>query len=149
MAKTLKDLFLAALNATLMLVALCLVLLLMLFSRVNSLSESFSEHLNVVGPLTQSVQDTGSEIAALRGDLAALRGQSQDVSSATMTRINARVDTIEERMASMQSSMQQLRDAPAKLLDHAIDRAADQAVAGIARMRGCVPGEAPDQLPSS
>ncbi|MBK0327862.1 hypothetical protein I5535_11210 [Rhodobacteraceae bacterium F11138] len=149
MAKILKDLFLAMLNATLILVALCLVLLLLLVGKVNSLSDSFAEHLNVVGPLTQSVQDTGSEIAALRTDLAALRSQSQDLSSATMARIDARVTQMEERLQGMQNSMQDLRDAPRTLLNDAIDRAADQAVLGVARLRGCVPGEAPEQLPGS
>ena len=85
MGKTLKDLFLALLNATLILVALCLFLFLMAANKANSLTETFAEHLQIVGPLQESVQTTGTEIAALRSDLAELKNQSGEVSSATMT----------------------------------------------------------------
>ncbi len=149
MAKTLKDLFLALLNATLILVALCLVLLLMLVGQIGGLSDSFAAHLTVIDPLTQRVQSTRTEIAALREDLVALRDPAQDVSSETMARIEIRIKAVEARLAGMQSAMQDLRDAPRSLVDHAIDRAADQAVVSVARIRGCTPGEASDQLPGS
>lgn len=141
MGKTLKDLFLALLNATLILVALCLFLLLMVVNKANSLTETFAEHLQIVAPLQESVQTTGAEIAALRADLAELKDQSGDVSSATMTRIQGRMETMEARLNDMQGSLEDLRGAPERLLNQAIEKAGDQAVNTATRIRGCVPAE--------
>lgn len=143
MAKTLKDLFLALLNATLILVALCLVLLVLLTGRIQALSDAFAEHLTVVDPLTQNLRDAGAEIAALRGDLAALRDRSRDLSPDGMMRIDARAARIETRLADMQGALDRLRDVPGTLLTRAIDHTADRTVAGVARLRGCVPADQP------
>lgn len=143
MAKTLKDLLLAMLNATLILVVLCLVLALTVVNRASSLTATFAENLNVVEPLQQSVQDTGAEVAALRTDLAALRDPSQDVSSATITRIQDRVTGLESKLNDMQASLASLRDAPKTLVDHAIATAGDQAVQSIGQIKGCVPATDP------
>ena len=62
MAKTLKDLLLAMLNATLILVALCLFLALTVVNQAHSPGQRpFAEHLHVLGPLRESVQETGEE----------------------------------------------------------------------------------------
>ena len=143
MAKTLKDLLLAFLNATLILVALCLVLALMVVNRANSLTETFAENLNVVAPLQEAVQSTGTEIAALRTDLAAIGSQSQDASSEAMARVQTRVADMEKRLNDMQSRLQELREVPAEMIDQAISRAGDEAVNSIGRIRGCVPAPAP------
>ncbi|MDU9003864.1 DUF6674 family protein [Sedimentitalea todarodis] len=141
MGKTLKDLFLAVLNATLILVALCLFLLLTLANRANSLTETFAEHLQIVAPLQESVQTTGAELAALRADLAEMKNQSGEDSSATMARIQDRVEQMEAKLADMQGSLAELRAAPNRLLDHAIQKAGAQAVISVTRIRGCVPAD--------
>lgn len=147
MGKTLKDLFLALLNATLILVALCLFLFLMAANKANSLTETFAEHLQIVGPLQESVQTTGTEIAALRSDLAELKNQSGEVSSATMTRIQDRMEAMEAKLDDMQNALADLRTAPERLLDQAIEKAGDQAVISVTRIRGCVPAD--DVSPTS
>lgn len=141
MGKTLKDLFLALLNATLILVALCLFLLLMVANKANSLTETFAKHLQIVAPLQESVQTTGAEIAALRTDLAELKNQSGEVSSATMARIQDRVETMEAKLDDMKGSLAELRTVPERLLDQAIKKAGDQAVISVTRIRGCVPAD--------
>lgn len=139
MAKTLKDLLLAMLNATLILVALCLFLALTVVNRAHSLTATFAEHLDVLGPLQESVQATGEELAAFRSDLAGLRDQSQDLSSQTMARLQERAAAMENKLADMQASLADLRQAPTRLVDHAIEKAGDEAVDSVARIRGCVP----------
>ncbi|WP_424986530.1 hypothetical protein [Microbulbifer sp. S227A] len=141
MGKTLKDLALALLNATLILVALCLVLALMVFNRANSLADSFAENLQIVTPLQESVQTTGAEIAALRTDLAELKDQSGDVSSAAMTRVQDRIEMMQARLDDMMNTVTELRGTPERLLDQAIETAGDQAVMTVSRIRGCVPPE--------
>ncbi len=139
MGKTVKDLFLALLNATLILIALCLVLALMVFNRANSLAESFADNLQIVTPLQESVRNTGAEVAALRSDLAGLKEQSGDVSSATMARVEDRIETMEARLDEMMATLTELRGTPQRLLDQAIEKAGDQAVLTAGRIRGCVP----------
>lgn len=142
MGKTLKDLFLALLNATLILVALCLFLLLMLVNRANSLTDSLADNLRVVAPLQDSVQETGAEIRALRSDLAEIRDQSGAASSATMQRIEDRVAGMEDRLATMQTNLTELRGAPERLVDHAIAQAGEQLAVTAFRIRNCAPAKA-------
>lgn len=142
MRKTLKDLFLAFLNATLILVALCLFLLVLLVSKANSLSDSFDEKLALVTPIQDNIKSTLSEATALRKDLSALRDQSTSVSSDAMKRIETRIDGLNEQLSTMQGSLQTLTQAPNELVDHAIESAADQVVLGVARIKGCTAPEA-------
>lgn len=142
MRKTLKDLFLALLNATLILVALCLFLLVLLVSKANSLSDSFDEKLALVTPIQDNIKSTLSEATALRKDLSALRDQSTSVSSDAMKRIETRIDGLNEQLSTMQGSLQTLTQAPNELVDHAIESAADQVVLGVARIKGCTAPEA-------
>ncbi len=139
MAKTLKDLFLALINATLILVALCLVLLMMVLTKANSLSETFAQNLSVVAPLQKSVSSTRDEMVGLREDLTTLRGQTGAAASATLARVQARVDIMERQWSQMQESLSNLHQAPTMLVDHAIEKAAQEAVDGLADLRGCVP----------
>jgi septal ring factor EnvC (AmiA/AmiB activator) len=139
MAKTLKDLLLALLNATLILVALCLFLALSVVNRAHSLTATFAQNLQVLGPLQESVQQTGAELAAFRADLAGVRDQSRDLSTETLTRLQERAAEMESRLSEMQAAMIDLRHAPERLVDHAIQQAGDQAVQTAARIRGCVP----------
>ncbi len=139
MRKTLKDLFLAMLNATLILVALCLVLGLMLVGRANSLSDRFSENLRTLTPLRDNIEATGAEIAALRSDIASLRDPSIELPPEALARVEDRMAKMEARLDTIQASTKELRDAPKQMLDQAIAQAADETVTAVARLRGCVP----------
>ncbi|MFT7596253.1 MAG: hypothetical protein ACI8R4_003588, partial [Paracoccaceae bacterium] len=91
MMTTLKKLGLALINATLILIVLCLFLAWKVTSRVDDLASNFAQNLNTVAPLREDIQGATSEMAALRSDLATLKAQSGDVSSATLQRIQDRM----------------------------------------------------------
>ena len=137
MAKTVKDLLLACLNATLILVAACLLLLLLLLSKASALSENFDRQMGRLEPLADSVRATGAEIAALRRELSDLRDPSRRTSPEAIERIAASISGIETRLDGMTQTMTALRHAPEQWIDHSITRVADQAVNGFARLRGC------------
>ena len=61
MIKTLKDLALALLNATLLLIALCLFLAWLVSSRVDGMLATFASNLELVGPLREDVQAMTAE----------------------------------------------------------------------------------------
>lgn len=147
MAKTLKDLGLALINATLILLALCLFLALTVVNRIDGLTETFSQNLITVQPLREEVQATREELAALRADLAEVISQGGDFSSAAALRMQAKLDGMEAKMDETRARMSDLADAPARLVDHAIEKTGQELGDTVIRLRGCVPeGDLPQAV---
>ncbi len=142
MLRVLKDLFFALLNATLILIALCLFLAWQLSNRVHDLTAAFASNLQIVEPLQQEMQDTRTELAGLRADLATLRDQSGEVSSAALQRVETRVDALESRVDGVLTQAESVVSDPSDLIDHAIQSGANELVESLGRMRGCVPADA-------
>ena len=141
MLTTLKNLGLAMINATLILIVLCLFLTWKITNRVDNLASNFAQNLNIVAPLREDLQGATKELAALRSDLAALKTQSGDVSSATLQRLQDRMSQTQGKLETAQQSVRDLTQAPAQLIDHAIETAADEFAQRAKDIRGCVPPE--------
>lgn len=139
MAKTLKDLALALLNATLILVALCLFLAWKTATTVDGLTATFSQNLIKITPLRDEVAGLRSDLSDIRADLAALKSQSGDFSTATLTALQTKVQTLEGNVQGVQSRVRQLVDTPEQLIDHSIDTAADALTRSISDLKGCAP----------
>lgn len=142
MAKTLKDLLLALLNATLILLALCLFLGWKLAQSVETIRDGFVENLQVVAPLRDQAQGIRDEISGLRGDLAAIRDNASDLDFATKSRLSAtldRLNDIESKLESTQTRLAGLVDNPEDLIDYAVTTSSEAAAAQIMRLRGCEP----------
>ncbi len=142
MAKTLKDLLLALLNATLILLALCLFLGWKLAQSVENIRAGFAENLQVVAPLKDQAQGIRGELAALRSDLDAIRSQGGVADSATAQKLNAtlqRLDGLEDRMATAQERLAGLAEKPEDLIDFAITTTADTVTDRVLMVRGCEP----------
>ncbi len=139
MRKTLKDLFLAMLNATLILVAAILLLLVLLLTKANSLSETFAQSLVVIKPLEASIETINSEVDKMKADIVALKQQSQGASFTRLQTLEAGIGRIETHLADINSSMSTLAQTPERLWDDAFAEAAEKAVGGAERLRGCVP----------
>lgn len=138
---TLKKLGLALINATLILIVLCLFLAWKVTSRVDDLASNFAQNLNTVAPLREDIQGATSEMAALRSDLATLKAQSGDVSSATLQRFQDRMAQTQAKLDTSQRAVGKLTEAPSRLIDHAIETAADEFAQRFTDIRGCVPPE--------
>ncbi|WP_300066824.1 hypothetical protein [uncultured Ruegeria sp.] len=142
MAKTLKDLVLALLNATLVLIALCLFLGWKLASSVDNITTSFSENLKIVTPLREEAQGIRGELAALRSDLAAIPVDGGTLDSATTARIAEALDklnAVENKLQSTQARFAEMAESPDILIEQAIDLSADAVADRVKDIRGCVP----------
>ena len=139
MLKILKDIGLAMINATLILIVVALLLAWKVTGTADQIVSDFARNLVTIEPLRQDVQDATAELAALRGDLASLRDQSGDVQSASLQRIETRLTLMETRMQDARASLATLSQTPARLVDRAIDTAATRVSQEIRDFRGCVP----------
>lgn len=147
MAKTLKDLVLALLNATLILVALCLFLAWKVSSTVDGMVGTFAQNLEIVGPLREDVQSMTSELGALRSDLAQIGSQTGEARSAAMARLQTRVDQMDTRLADARANLASLRNAPEQLIDQALEKTAQNFTQSVIDIRNCTP-PAPADLTS-
>ncbi|WP_419739871.1 hypothetical protein [Ruegeria sp.] len=95
MAKTLKDLLLALLNATLILVALCLFLGWKLASTVEDVTSGLSEKLQVVAPLRDEAQGIREQLSGLRSDLARIQEDGVVSNTAVSLRMSNTLDKLE------------------------------------------------------
>ena len=141
MLKALKDLALALVNATLILIAVCLFLAWKLADTVDHATSNFAQNLISVEPLREDIQGAAAELAALRADLAKVSEQSGDLQSASMQKIQTRVEKMQGDFDTARQSIADLSQAPTRLVDHAIETAVSQLALEISNVRGCVPPE--------
>ncbi len=142
MAKTLKDLMLALLNATLILLALCLFLGWKLAQSVENIRDGFAENLQLVSPLRDQAQGIRDEVAGLREDLATIRDKQGDLDFAVKAKLSAALDRLGELEANLENTQARLAglvDNPEDLIDYAVTTSTEAAAAQVMRVRGCVP----------
>lgn len=139
MKKTLKDLFMAMLNATLILVVIALLLLVLALTKANSLSASFAQSLAVIEPLETAIETINTEVGAMKADIAELRSQSEGISFTKLEELEAKLEKMDAHLTDIKASTKTLSETPGLLLDDAVSSVADQTVAGVARLKGCVP----------
>lgn len=139
MLKVLKDLALALLNATLILVALCLFLAWKTASTLDGLTETFAQNLQIVAPLRSDVQNMKEELSGLRQDLASLASQGGETGQIVLQRVQERVAAMDARVTEVQTRIQTLVDTPEILLDRAIETSADAFARSVSEIRGCQP----------
>lgn len=139
MLKTVKDLAMAMINATLILIVLCLFLAWKVVDQADQIASDFASNLVSIQPLRDDLQGATDELAALRHDVAQIAGQTGDLQSTSLKRIETRLTQMDTRMAGARQSVADLAQAPTRLVDHAIDTAADKLATTLTRVRGCVP----------
>lgn len=140
MAKTLKDLVLALINATLILLALCLFLGWKLTTTAQSLMSDFSQKVQIVAPLREEVQGVRGELAALRADLATLQATDAIADTATAQRVSQtldRLNQIEDTLQATQSRIAAVAETPDVLISTAIEKTADTVADRIIAIKGC------------
>lgn len=139
MAKTLKDLVLALLNATLILVALCLFLGWKLAQSVENIQDRVSESLAVVEPLREQAQGLHADLGGLRDELAEIRAQGQGDPEIRQKLLLAltRLDQVQSNLDSAQTRLGDLAENPQLLVDYAIRTAVDATSERLLVLRGC------------
>ncbi|MDE0588839.1 hypothetical protein OU789_02745 [Halocynthiibacter sp. C4] len=135
--RTIVNLLLAMLNATLILVALCLYLELRVLQKVDNLTATFAKNLVHVEPLQDSVQALSSEVAELKTELVALRETPGKLTSAAQEELALRLDTLNEKVTAVKTSFDGVLQNPETLVAEVVNAGADAAVSAIADLRGC------------
>ena len=141
MAKIIKDLALALVNATLVLIAVCLFLAWRLGATVEGMTATFAQHLELLAPLRAEVATMTGEIAGLRGDIAALSSRTAEVSGARIAALEARIDGVSARLDATEGRFDQLVQAPGQMIDRVIETAMQTGATEFSRavndIRGC------------
>ncbi|WP_170414204.1 hypothetical protein [Ruegeria atlantica] len=142
MAKTLKDLLLALLNATLILIALCLFLGWKLAATVDDVTTKFAEKVQIVAPLKEDVQGVRGELTALRSDLSSLQLDGTTVDSATAQKLSKaleKLDDLESNLQAAQTKIAELTESPEQLINTTLENSADLVADRVISIRGCEP----------
>lgn len=139
MAKTLKDLLLALLNATLILIALCLFLGWKLAQSIESIQDRFAQSLAVVQPIREQAQGLRADIGTVREELAAIRADTNDDPELRQKLILTltRLDDLQGRLEETQRKLNEVAENPELLIDFAVSTAVDAATERALRLRGC------------
>ncbi|KIC34931.1 hypothetical protein [Leisingera sp. ANG-S5] len=102
MTKTLIDLAKALLNASLILLALCLFLGWKLMAAAEGVTANAAAIADQAAPLRTAITGLQSDVAALRSSM-----QDGSVSSARLTQLEARVAKVQDSLADMRTLPQQ------------------------------------------
>lgn len=140
--KTLKNLLLAVVNATLILVALCLFLLWQVSSTTERVAGNFAANLTVLEPVTNSIQDLNTQVAALRGDLDALMAGSGDIAAQGALQVQARIDQLGAKIDGLQTTLNRIADTPDRLMSTAVSATLNKTADTLTDLRGCQKPEA-------
>ncbi len=147
--RALRDLLIAMINATLILVALCLFLGLRLSDRVETAASRVAENVVNLDPLREDVQGMTGEISGLRADLAAIRegagGLGSEAGQAVLVKLDmldARLDAVGDRVGAVRERLQTVEIEPKALVEHAIQTASAEIVQAAGLLTGCDPSSA-------
>lgn len=126
--KTLKDLLVACVNATLILVALCLFLLWQLSGTVERVTAEFARNLEVLAPVNARINDLTQEVASLRQDL--------KEGSATEA-VRQQLSELEAQAKELSETLNRISDTPERLMQSSIRTTAESAASALLELRGC------------
>lgn len=129
--RTAKNLLLALINATLILVIICLWFAWKVLSAAQDVSTQISEAAETVAPVRDDINALTEEIAGARADLASLReSAAEEVAPGLVERL----DRIEAQLGQVTETIAEVRANPDELIDKAMARAFDELRAIVAEI---------------
>ncbi|MCV6586263.1 MAG: hypothetical protein OIF47_12065 [Marinibacterium sp.] len=135
MGKALWNLLVALINATLILLALCLFLGWKVVSTVDDLRAGFAQSIAEAVPVTGQLQDLRSDIAGIRSDLQSAIAAGGDTTA--MDSALSRVIALETRANAAITRAEEITDDPSALVDQAITSTAAALTQSANDLRGC------------
>lgn len=135
----LRDLLLAMLNATLILLAICLWLAWRLTSEVDDVARTVTENLQPLQPLREDISTLTDEVAGLRADLAAAgdRVAGAAPASAALTRLATRAEALNARLAGLGERADAIAADPDQVFAQAAATAAAALGTELQQLAGC------------
>ncbi|MEM1341021.1 MAG: hypothetical protein AAGF68_01795 [Pseudomonadota bacterium] len=145
LTRTLGNLALACLNATLILVVLALFLSLRLVGAVERVTETFISAAEVqvaqIAPLNEELSAVRAGLTELQAELGALRPADGGQLSNALEAVSDSVSQTEAQLVSLNANLTSLAEAvstdPGALIDRAVASAAAEAGQLVANVRGC------------
>ena len=132
-----KDLFFALLNATLILIALCLWLAWQVSGAINSAASEFAGRLTNIETVRADIGGLRTEVAAFRSDLANLDTGTGENTSVAVARIQSRLNALEQRVGTTFDKLEAVAAHPETLVNYAVDRTAEQIKGGVETVLQC------------
>ena len=139
LGRTLWNLFLAFLNATLILLAVCLWFGWRLADTVQGISTEVTRAVAEATPIRDDLRGLTDEVSALRADLSSLRDSSDGFSSFTFARYEQKLDDFGGRLSELGQRMESALSDPDALIETAISATADELTGFVIEMRHCRP----------
>lgn len=142
MIKLIVEFTKAMLNATLLLLAICLFFAWKVTSSVNAATDRVATAVADVTPVQDRLTDLRDEIAALRTDIA----------TRPEIEITTRMDMMNRRLDTLQQNLNGLQSLPADMIQQAAQAGAAELAGQIARMGNCsisAPNGKTEQAPAS
>jgi len=129
MTKAILDLLKAMINATMILLALCLFLGWQLMSSVQTVTDKVTQAVVQVAPVQDRLHALKLEITGLR----------RDIVSRSELPISNQLDSLDRRLAALQSDLTELRQLPSDIVQTAAQAGAAEIAGQIARLTSCLP----------
>ena len=145
LGRTLGQLALALLNATLLLIVAALVLSWQLADKVEDVAETTiaaaTEQVERLTPVTDQATSLRGQLAELRADVAKLENLDGSEATASAQAILAKLDDLEgsilEMNATLEPFVEQITAEPGALVDRAVETGFAEAGTWIATLRDC------------
>jgi hypothetical protein len=139
LGRTVGNLALALLNATLVLIALCFWLAWSAFSAAERVTSQVEQAAQSVLPVRGEIRDLTAQIEGTRAELVALRDRGEDGGGA-VAELSESVAAIEAQLAVLADEVSKLNAAPGAMIDRAVEASfrsfGDIVAEWITRMRG-------------
>lgn len=119
LGRTLRNLAVAMLNATLILVAVCLWLGWSTLSAAERVSLQIGEAAQAIVPVRAEITGLTAEIAGVRSDIATL-GAGASADGAAMVALDTRIAAVEAQLADLNDRLAALGADPEALIDRAV-----------------------------
>ena len=139
MGKALWNLFVALINATLILVAICLFLGWKVLGKVDDLSNGFTQTIAAAAPVSGQLQSLRGDIADIREDLRAARTDAANGNTAALDAVLTRIISLETRAETVIEQAETLSADPSVVIDQAIETTLGTMTGNIQTLIGCVP----------
>lgn len=129
MTKVILDLLKAMINATMILLALCLFLGWQLMSSVQTVTGKVTQAVVQIAPVQDRLQELRLEITGLR----------RDIVSRSELPVASQLDSLDQRLAVLQSDLSEIHQLPAEIVHTAARTGVVELAGQIARLTSCVP----------
>ncbi|MGR3617376.1 MAG: hypothetical protein ACU0BB_15245 [Paracoccaceae bacterium] len=143
MGKTIRDLLLALVNATLILLAVCLFLGWKLSQTVEDVTDNLKGALISVTPLGDEVRALHDELQDVRDNVNTLMENRGDRSGERMQALNVQMTQIDTKLTQIRDQLQGLKEMPETVMNTAISTGVDRVMMHAANLRGCTATEDP------